>query len=176
MKYSLPASLVRVEHLTVDDIKSLAKVQKVSAKTVEPVKIPEKDFKSGFQRVVGEKGKFQDWGGEANDLWTTNIQVRSTRVRAAIAFKGPGTRGELTPGKLGKNGDQIQRLFSVTADLYIVQYWNQVGHSVYEQMEAFALATSIRGGGRKVMYGIIDGVGSARLIKAYGKEFKVEGV
>jgi hypothetical protein len=174
VKYSLPASLVRVEHLTVDDIQSLAKVRRVSARSVEPVKIPEKDFKQGFQAIVGEKGKFQDWGGESNDLWTTNIQVRSSRVRTAIAFKGPGTRGALTPGKLGKNGDQIQRLFSVSADLYIVRYWNQVEHSVYEQMEAFALATSIRGGGRRVMYGVINGSDSARLLKAYPREFKLE--
>lgn len=174
VQIKLPRRHVDIRHITVDDIASLSKVRVVTRRSVSPVKMPEKDFKSGFQSVLGETGRFQDWGGEKNDLWTTRLKIKSTRVRAAIAFKGPGQRGRLTPAKLGKNGDQIQRLFSSDADAFLVQYWGQVDQSVYEQMKAFAIARSINSGGEPVWYGVIDGMDSARLIRAYRGAFPKE--
>jgi hypothetical protein len=99
------------------------------------------------------------------------MHIKRTRVRAAIAFKGPGKKGVLTPAKLGVNGDQIQRLFSSDADIYLVQYWDRVAESVYEQMKVFAMWRSISNGGKTIWWGVIDGTDSARLIKAYPKVF-----
>jgi hypothetical protein len=93
------------------------------------------------------------------------------RVAAAFAFKGPGMKGVLVPGKLGKNGDQIQRLFVEDADLFIVQYVGQIASTVAQQMAVFAQAKSLSTG-RKIYYGTIDGTDSARLIAAYPKAFK----
>jgi len=174
VKITLPTRHFDVRHVTIDEIASLSRVRSVKRRPASSVKMPEATFKRGFQKVIGETGRFKDWGGEKNDLWTTRLKLKSTRVRAAIAFKGPGQRGRLTPARLGKNGDQIQRLFTSDADLFIVQYWDQVDQSVYEQMKAFALARSINNGGERVSYGVIDGADSARLIAAYPDAFPGE--
>src|SRR5262245_13717389 len=91
-------------------------------------------------------------------------------MAAAFAFKGPGTKGLLVPGKLGKNGDQIQRLFAEDAYIFFVQYVGQIAPSVSQQMAAFAQAKSLSTG-RKILYGVIDGADSARLVAAYPSAF-----
>ena len=171
LKVQLPKRELDVRHITVDDIGSLAKVQRV--KKPSKVKMSEQVFKAGFQAVVGEEGEFRDWGGEKNDLWTTQLRVTAKRLRAAIAFKGPGQRGALTPKKLGKNGDQIQRLFDSDADVFLVQYWDQVAPSVYEQMKVFAAYRALTTR-ETVWWGVIDGTDSARLIAAYPHAFQQE--
>jgi hypothetical protein len=74
---------------------------------------------------------------------------------------------------MGKNGDQIQRLFKTPASVFIVQYWGQVSESVIEQMSEFAKAKSAVEGSI-IYYGIIDGDDSNRLLKAYPKAFQRE--
>jgi hypothetical protein len=122
----------------------------------------------------GEKGRFKDWGGETSDLWTTKVRHKGRRVACAFAFKGPGTKGALVPGKLGKNGDQIQRLFQEDADIYLVQYVGQIAPSVMVNMAPFAQSKSLSTG-RKICYGVVDGNDSARLIDAYPKAFRAGG-
>jgi hypothetical protein len=91
----------------------------------------------------------------------------------AFAFKGPATKGKLTPGKLGKNGDQIQRLFGSAADVFFVQYHDQIDESVVEQMKRLAIANSVTED-KLVMYGVVDGDDTNRLIAAYPKQFKIK--
>ena len=135
----------------------------------------EDKFKKGIKKILGEKGKFQDWGGEKNDLYTTRVKIDGKRVATAFAFKGPGKRGKLTPKMMGKNGDQIQRLFaSGAADVYVLQYWAQIDESVVEQMKALATARSATER-KKIRYGVIDGIDSARIIKAYPRAFRQIG-
>ena len=165
---TVPAPLVRTKVITIEALDQLA-----HASTLPPLKaieLPEKAFKHGFQEIIGEYGVFKDWGGEKNDLFTTHLEVYGVRRATAIAFKGPGTRGKLTPAKLGKNGDQIQRLFSTAAEVYLVQYWNTIDESVLEQMEAFAVARSVTTG-QRIFYGVIDGADSARIISAHPTAF-----
>lgn len=159
---------VRITELTCDDLDQFAKVKKI--KTAPRRTISEKTFKAGVASIIGEGGKFQDWGGEPNDLYTTKLRFNGKRRSVAFAFKGPGTRGTLTPKKLGKNGDQIQRLFLSPADIFLVQYHDQVGQAVYEQMKVFATVCSIREG-KQVWYGVIDGDDSNRIIAAHPKKF-----
>ena len=78
------------------------------------------------RRSIGETGSFTDWGGERNDLFTSKIHLKGKRRAVAFAFKGPGTSGALTPRKLGKNGDQIQRLFLSPAEVFVIQYHGQI--------------------------------------------------
>ena len=89
----------------------------------------------------------------------------------AFAFKGKGTTGILTPKKMGKKGDQIQRLFKSAAQVFILQYWGQIDESVIEQMIAFAEAKSATEGST-IYYGVIDGDDSNRIIKAYPNAFR----
>jgi hypothetical protein len=133
--------------------------------------VSERAFKDGILRLIGDTGKFQDWGGEPNDLYTTKLRHKGVRRAIAFAFKGPATTGELTPKKLGKNGDQIQRLFLSPAEVFIVQYHDQIGQAVLEQMKAFASLNSVREG-KVIWYGVIDGDDTNRLVEAYQRYFK----
>ncbi len=77
---------------------------------------------------------------------------------------------KLVPGMMGKNGDQIQRLFQTDAEVFFVQYWRDIDESVLEQMRTFAIVKSIADGNR-VYYGVIDGADSYRLYRAYLNKF-----
>ena len=159
---------VSTELITIQELDQLAAASTLSP--LEAVELPESAFKQGFQKIIGEKGVFSDWGGEKNDLFTTQLTVQGVRRATAIAFKGPGTRGKLTPKKLGKNGDQIQRLFTTSAQVFLVQYWNAIDESVLEQMEAFAVMRSVATG-QRIYFGLIDGTDSARIIAAHPDAF-----
>jgi hypothetical protein len=158
--------------VTVDDIDSLTKVRGVRKSAYLEDLLSEDAFKGGFREVVGEMGAFRDWPGETHDLFTTQLRVAGKRRSAAIAFKGPGMKGKLVPGKLGKNGDQIQRLFQSPAEVFLVQYCRQIDPSVLTQMQQLAVARALTAS--DVFYGIIDGADSLRLVKAYPKEFSSE--
>jgi hypothetical protein len=78
--------------------------------------------------------------------------------------------GKLTPGKMGKNGDQIQRLMKCPADVFIVQYWAEIDDSVLDQLRQFAQLKSFLEN-CQIRYGVIDGVDSTRLIQGYPRAF-----
>lgn len=166
----IPRARITARYITVDDIDSFSRVRTVQVEPGDYTPIPEARFKAGIARILGESGRFRDWGGERNDLYTNRVRISGRRYPAAFAFKGPGTGGILTPGRMGKNGDQVQRLFKTAASVFIVQYWSQVAESVAEQMEEFAKAKSAIEG-TVVFFGIVDGDDSNRLLKAYPKAF-----
>lgn len=174
VKLNVPVakSAIQTAIITVDAIDSFAKVKKI--RSVPPLSgMSETQFKHGVQRIVGERGTFKDWGGETSDLWTTRVRLKGRRVAAAFAFKGPGTKGLLTPGKLGKNGDQLLRLFREEADVFLVQYVGQIAPTVIQMMAPLAQMKSITTG-HKIYYGVIDGNDSARIVAAYPQAFKRE--
>lgn len=156
--------------ITIDDIESFKAVKNVPD-GLAFVKMAEKKFKGGVAKILGEKGSFPDWGGESRDLSSTRVRMEGKRRRAAFAFKGPGKAGRLTPGKMGKNGDQIQRLATCPADIFLIQYWAAIDDSVMGQLEQLMCAKAYLEA-RKVWYGVIDGQDSARLIRAYSNQFK----
>jgi len=169
---TVPKKEVDIKHITIDDIESFKKVKEVKlAVEAENQPILEETFQKGLQRILAEKGEFHDWGGEGDDLFSNRLIVEGNRLTVAFGLKGRGTKGKLTPAKLGKNGDQIQRLFRSPADVYIIQYWNQIDESVVEQMKLIATAKSYYES-RRVYYGEIDGQDTLRLLKAYEELFK----
>jgi len=170
LKVSFPKKIVNVKELSVDDIDNFVKVKKISH-SIPGQQLAEKKLKSAIQKLMSEKGKFTDWGGEVNDLYTSRLYLGGKRKSAAFAFKGKATKGILTPKKLGKNGDQIQRLFKSPTEIFLIQYQGRIDQSVIEQMRQFAIAKSATEGCR-IYYGVINDHDTARLIKAYPKEFK----
>jgi hypothetical protein len=171
IKISLPKQKIKVVKITIDDIESFKEVRKIKDKNLGYTNISEKKFKNGIAKILGERGEFKDWGGENNDLLSSRLYINHTRKTAAFAFKGPGTKGKLTPGKMGKNGDQIQRLAKCkAADVIMVQYWGQIDDSVIEQLGDLAKIKSYMED-KTIWYGIIDGEDSTKLIRAYPKEF-----
>lgn len=134
----------QVTTITVDDIASFQKVSRVDHRAPEiGDELSETEFKNGLQRIVGEDGRFKDWGGEVADLFTSRFRIDGRRRSVALALKGPGTKGKLTPAKMGKNGDQIQRLFEAPAEVFLVQYCRQIDLAVPTQMRQLAIAKSL---------------------------------
>ncbi len=168
--FRLRTQSIQVTQVTVDDLDSFLKVNKI-APSASPIAMSERRFKAGVMRVLGESGKFQDWGGERNDLCTTRLRFGGKRRTAAFAFKGKGLKKKLTPSLMGKNGDQIQRLFQTPAEVFLLQYWSQIDDSVLEQIQTHAKVRSYADG-KRIYYGIIDGQDSARLIQAYPRQFE----
>jgi hypothetical protein len=83
-------------------------------------------------------------------------------------FKGPGQKGPLTAAKCGKNGDQILILVKAYyARLFVVQYARRVHPNLVDTFEAHVAYESNKG--KKLLFCIINGIDSARILKAYGK-------
>jgi hypothetical protein len=172
VRISVRASTPKPKKITIDDVASFADVRTIDG-TVRGLrldKLREDRIRSAFKRILGETHDFKDWGGEKNDLYTNKLRLKSTRSTAAFAFKGRATTGTLTPKKMGKNGDQIGRLFAGDAEVFFVVYHGKVDESIVSQMHAFALGKSM--GGRAVSYGTIDGDDLNRLHQAYPQHFK----
>ena len=172
----IPSSGGSADPITVDEIGSFKKVRGLSpADDRLPKTLSEQSFKDGIKKILGEPGEFKDWGGEKNDLTTTRLIVAGRRRPAAFAFKGPGLDRKLTPKFMGKNGDQIQRLFLTASDVFLVQHRREIDtDAVLELMRAFAsLNASMTG--RKTWYATIDGADSRRIYDAYPEAFSGQG-
>jgi len=163
---------IDVKQLTVDDIDSFQQVKSVKlAPDTKAAPILEENFQKGLQKILGEQGEFTDWGGEGDDLFSTRLLLNGKRTAVAFGLKGRGTKGKLTPKKLGRQGDQIQRLFRAPADVFLIQYWDQIQESVVEQMRLIAIARSSLDG-RRIYYGVIDGQDTLRILEAYRECFE----
>lgn len=160
----------QVSQITLDDIQTFRRAWNSTSPTFLGDRFSETAFKLGLKAIVGEGGDFKDWGGEITDLFTTRLKILSKRRATGFALKGPGTKGKLTPGKMGKNGDQIQRLFEAPADVYLVQYCRQIDQSVITQMEKLAITKSVLSG-KRIWFGVIDGQDSDRIVRAYPAAF-----
>ena len=158
---------IDIKHLTIDEIDSFGKTAEIRlAPDAENKPILEETFQQGLQKILSEQGKFKDWGGEGDDLFSNRLMLNGKRMTVAFGLKGKGTKGKLTPKKLGKQGDQIQRLFRGSAEVFLIQYWGQIDESVVEQMKLFATAKSALEG-RRIYYGEIDGQDTLRILQAY---------
>lgn len=126
--------------------------------------VPERAVKGAFAEIIGEPTVPKDWGGERPDLFTSRVVIDGERISAAFAFKGPAEFKPLTLAGLGKNGDQIDRLFSEPADLLVFQHCHEITPPVRATMRAYAQQI-----GNPRLFCLIDGYDTARLFRAYGK-------
>lgn len=126
--------------------------------------IPEREIKQAFADIIGEPTVLKDWGGERSDLFTDRLLIDGERVSTALMFKGPAQFTPLTAAGLGKNGDQIDRLFSEPADLLILQHCHEITPAVRGQMRAYAQQI-----GKLKLFCLIDGYDTLRLLRAYEK-------
>lgn len=168
VRISFPPAAVKAVPITIEDIDSFSKASRPGKKLGA---MREEVIKKAFARIIGEGGVFRDWGGEKSDLYSNKFRVKGSRRPVAVAFKGRATAGKLVPGKMGKNGDQIGRLFDEPAEVFLIVYNGQVDSSVVSQMQAFAIAKKALGG-QKVFFGVIDGDDLGRIAAAYPGLFK----
>jgi hypothetical protein len=162
---------VRSKFIRVEDIAEFSRSKKIkSTAGLSPARLSEAKTKAAFLELLGETKTPKDWGGENNDIFTDRVTLSGKKRRAAFALKGPAKTGALVPGKMGKNGDQIQRLFDTPASIFFVQYEGEVKESVYKLMEELAKARAITGG--EIFWGVIDDDATKRLRAAYPRAFR----
>lgn len=165
---------VKTRFVTPDEVDQFSKVRRVKSvpEKLVPERLPEREVKAGLLRLVKETKVPKDWGGESNDIFTTKLKIHGRGLRAAFALKGPAKAGPLVPAMMGKNGDQIQRLFDSPADVFFVQYEGEIKESVVKLMEELAKAKAVFG--REVLFGVIDRDETYRLRLAYPSAFKAK--
>lgn len=154
----------------VEDIDTFGKVKGVKPKSVwksVPLRISELEIKELLADIVGEKFVPKDWSGEKSDLYSSLVEFGGNRLSTAFMLKGPSVR-KLTIDKCGKRGNQLQRLVREPARLYVVQHIGEIDTDVIELLETLVSNRSqqkMEG----LYYCIMDGVDTARVLKAYGK-------
>ena len=155
--------------VAIDDIDSFAKVNFFPANSIQP-KVPlqssEAETKELIQRILADPFVKTDWGGEQNDIYSSRVLRNGKRLLAAFFLKGPSVRGRLTIAKCGKNGDQIQRLFQLPADMFVIQFNGAIDERVMEecrQKVKLLRVTQNKG----AFFTTIDGIDTARLMAAY---------
>jgi hypothetical protein len=127
--------------------------------------IPEQKVKELICSLLGEHDVPKDWGGEESDLFSDRLLVAGERKTGAFLLKGPAKFHPMTPRDLGKNGDQIYRLFNIPAQVYVIQHCHNIGAAVRKTVEAYALHRSFSAPCR---YVIMDGISTAQLLRANG--------
>jgi len=127
--------------------------------------VPEQTIKELICRLLGDHAVPSDWGGEESDVLSANLVINGRRHVGAFLLKGPARFHPMKPTDLGKNGDQLYRLFNIPAHIYVVQHCHAIGAAVRKQAEAFALARSFVAPCRVIF---MDGLTSARLLRAHG--------
>jgi hypothetical protein len=162
---------ISTKFISIDDVDQFSRVKKFRKvpATLTPGRLPEKTVKRGLLRLLGDPQNPKDWPGETNDILTLKLKIKGRTRRSAFALKGPGVKGPLVPRMMGKNGDQIQRLFASPAEVFFVQYEDEIKQSVISLMEDLARARATLGG--DVLFGVIDKDATYRLRLAYPKAF-----
>jgi hypothetical protein len=168
VRVEFPVAAAKAVPITVEDIDSFSKAKRRVSKRSGSMR--EEMIKNAFARIFGDSRISKDWGGEKSDFYTTKCRVKAARRATAIAFKGGGTAGKLVPAKMGKNGDQIDRLFDEPAEVFLVVYCGQIEPSIVGQMQAFAIAKKALNG-QRVYFGVIDADDLGRIAAGYPEEF-----
>jgi hypothetical protein len=162
------------ERLYIEDIDSFKKARDVNPEAVHAhllngyVDVSEERVQIALEQILNEPMHKKDWGGEQNDLYTTNLLVNASRTSTAFVLKGNGLRSKVMEiADCGKNGDQLVRLFRSPAQLFIVQFVGNISESLIADLEG--KVRELRSRGTPAHYCTINGQDTARLLHAYGK-------
>jgi len=134
--------------ITIDDVDQFKRVRKLKF-----IFGAESWSLGDWERIGGLTRKFPKWE------WTQ------------FSGKGVGVK-IVTPGKWGKQGNQIQRLVKAPARVFLLQSELQVDEYSIDQLKSLTEHKAHQEG-RKLFYGYIDMHDSTRLRKAYPNAFKL---
>jgi hypothetical protein len=163
--------LVKAVQITIDDIDQFVRARKKRKKLPALKPLSEERFKRGLLKLFGETGRFFDSGVERDDFITNKLRMKGRRYTAAFALKGPGLKAKtMTPAKWGKNGNQIQKLVSAPARVFILQAEKQFHEDSLEQLQNLVEHKAFQQH-RTLYYGHIDRADSLRLRHAYPEYF-----
>jgi hypothetical protein len=160
--------LYQAVEFTIDDVDQFARVRASRGQSFRPRRpLPESTFKVALQRLFSDSGEYQDWGGEKDDFFTNKLKMKGKRYNAAFALKGPGVGVKtMTPGKWGKNGNQIQRLTEAPARVFALQFEGTIHEDSIDQLKRL-VEHKAQHEKRKLFYGYIDRDDCLRLRHAY---------
>lgn len=160
--------------LYVEDIDSFSRVRDVNPAAVANLlpggylHVSEDVVQMSLEQILDVPVHKKDWGGELNDMYTANVMVNGVRRAAAFLLKGPGIgRREMSIADCGKKGDQLVRLFTTPANLFVVQYVGPIAEMVVQ--DAATKTAELRARGEDAHFLIMDGQDTARVLHAYGK-------
>lgn len=167
--HAIPSPFITTLELRPEEIEQFAGMDETwfpsEAEFKRITMVPEQTVKELICRLLGDHSVPSDWGGEESDVLSANLVADGRRHVGAFLLKGPARFHPMKPTDLGKNGDQLYRLFNIPAQIYVVQHCHAIGAAVRKQAEAFALARSFVAPCRVVF---MDGLTSARLLRAHG--------
>ncbi|MEA5480688.1 pentapeptide repeat-containing protein [Pseudanabaena galeata UHCC 0370] len=157
----------------IDGIDSFEKVKNIDRNSISHLlrngrfEIKEDEIQIGLEKILCEEFHKKDWGGEYNDLYTSNLIFQGERKSAAFLLKGKGERSPTMEIKhCGKNGDQLVRLLESPAELFFVQFVGNISESVIKDIDSKIKLHRYEG--QQSYYCVIDGLDTARLMYAYG--------
>lgn len=161
------------DRLFIEDIDNFANVREVSPAEVQSflkngfLDISEEDVQISLEAILDVPFHKKDWGGEFNDLYTSNVLVAGQRRASAFLLKGPGIgKKEMSIADCGKRGDQIVRLFETPANLFVVQYVGPIAEAIITDVQSKIDALPRK---KRANFLIMDGQDTARVLYAYGK-------
>ena len=160
----LGASFGEIAPEDIDQFAGMSNVQPTSAAEWMDVMRGgrEADVKEAIASLLSEPTK-KDWGGESDDHFSGSVSIGGQRRTAAFLLKGPAQFRELTLEMCGKRADQIHRLVDAGADVSVVQHAHLIGSVVRRTLREL----TVRPGGRRRKYCLIDGQATYRILKAY---------
>ena len=158
----------------VEYIDSFRKVRDVNPATVMDVlengylNLSEDSVQTALERILSVSFHKKDWGGELNDLYTTNVIINGTRHETVFLLKGNGLRKTTMEIKhCGVNGDQLLRLCRSPAKLFVIQFVGRISEAIVLDIDG--KVRQKRSQGIDVWYCIMDGQDTARVLRAYGE-------
>jgi hypothetical protein len=159
---------VMVEPAYLDPFKLISKVSAAAVKDVElPITLPEVTVRKAFEQALGESFHATDSGVESCDTFSLQGSHDGKQCAIAAMFKGARDKSLKWPLQVagcGKNGNQVVKLFEVPADVHIVQANGPLDPTLVKHIQDTADAHSARG--KSVKFMLIDGVSTARLLRA----------
>jgi len=160
--------------ITIEDVDQFKRVRRLKTKSRKPLPpLPESRFKRALQRLFQDHGEHKDHGGEISDFHTNDFRMDGKRYSSVFALKGPGVGVKtVTPGKWGKQGNQIQRLVGAPARVFLLQSELQIDQYSISQLKSLT-ENKANQEKRKLFYGYIGPDDSTRLRKAYPNVFKI---
>jgi len=162
--FSLPTNYIQVYAEDIDEFSKVKTTPRPRLPITLNKDISEQQVKKLFAEIIFENNIPKDWGGEKSDLFTNHIHVNGKRCNAAFLFKGPAKFEPMTVRNLGKNGDQITRLYEEPAEIYILHHCHYIKPEIVKTMTAFSARFFAPS-----RFCLIDGEDTLRILRAYKK-------
>ncbi|MGV3713455.1 hypothetical protein [Pseudolysinimonas sp.] len=124
---------------------------------------PEAVVKAAVADLLAQDFVPMDWGGERSDMFTSNTRMGGRFVRSAWLLKGKSVKHPMRIADLGKNGDQLDRLFTEPAELYVVQSNQPIATDVRSMLDRCVHDYRSPSLGM-----VVDGDSTARILKLHG--------